>query len=259
MTTYKYFLLEVQDGIAVFTVNRPEALNAMNNACWQELYDFMAWAQTEPSIRVIVFTGAGEKAFVAGADIKEINGMTPLEAFDTVGLKASRLIENGSKPTIAAVNGFAFGGGCELAVSCDIRLASENAVFGLPETSLGIIPGLGGTQRITKLVGMGLAKEMVLAGRNLKGPEAAAAGLVMKCVPAAQLMDEAKAVAKKIMERGPLATTFAKKILNLSAHTDVDTGLLVENLGFTALMSTADMKEGTAAFMEKRSAEYKGK
>lgn len=255
---FEHFLVDVENGICVLTINHPKELNAMSTGAWGERHQFMLLAEKDASIQAIIITGAGEKAFVAGAEIGELQPMSGLESLALIGNSSIRLIEKSMKPVIAAVNGYAFGGGCELAVACDIRIVSENALFGLPETSLGIMPDLGGTQRITRLLGVGRAKEMILAGRNIGGAEAAQSGLAMKCVPLADLLDEAKKVARDILKRGPLATAVAKKVISVSAHTDIDTGLMMEMFAFAFLMDSKDKSEGIQAFIDKRKPEFTG-
>ncbi len=259
--TFQNFLLEIENGIAVFTVNKPHVHNAFSDDCWEELREFMEWAEDNEDIKAIIITGAGQKSFVSGADVNKFAKPRTAE----YGIKmrdldyALRLIELGPKPVIAAVNGYAFGGGCEIALACDIRICSENAQFGLPETRLGIIPGAGGTQRASRIVGIGRAKEMILGGRIFKGQEAVDVGLAMKCVPLDQLLDEAKAVAAVMAERAPLSTAVAKRLIHSSATTDLDTGLRAEALALMVLMGTEDRQEGVTAFKEKRKANFKGR
>ncbi|MBQ1434456.1 MAG: enoyl-CoA hydratase/isomerase family protein [Clostridia bacterium] len=256
---YENFLLEVKDNVAIFTINREKVLNAVSQACFRELYEFLCEAEEDPDIKVIILTGAGRKAFISGADISEFSSSGTTSALKTrwADLAANKL-ETGAKPVIAAVNGYAFGGGFEITLACDIRIASENARFGLPEPKLGLIPGLGGTQRLAKIIGVGRTKEVVIAGREITGPEAAEMGLVMKCVPLDDLMDEAMALAKKIATRAPLAISVAKKLILHSMSANLDAGLYLEALGFSLLMVTEDTKEGTAAFREKRKPQFKG-
>lgn len=251
-TSYENFLLEIgEDGIAVFTANRPKAKNAMNLACWHEFLTFLREAQTEPSIRIIVLTGMGD-SFIAGADIKEFMGLPGTAALFAESTEVVHLLERGQKPVVGAVNGAAFGGGFEVAIASDIRIVSETAILGLPETGLGVIPGMGGTQRLCKLIGTGRAKEVIMAGRNLKGPECVGLGLAMKCVPEEQVLPEAMKVARKMLKKGPYALSLVKRCVSLAYSTDDATGLLLENLGFSALMGGDEMNEGTHAFLEKR-------
>lgn len=258
---YENFLLDVENGIAVFTVNKPHVHNAFSDDCWRELREFMEWAEDSDEIKAIIITGAGKKAFVSGADVNKFAKPRTAE----YGIKqrdldyALRAIETGSKPVIAAVNGYAFGGGCELALACDIRICSENAQFGLPETKLGIIPGAGGTQRLSRIVGIGRAKEMILGGRILKGQEAVDAGLAMKCVLLDDLLNEAKSLAEVMIQRAPLAMAVVKRLILSSATTDIETGLRSEALALMVLMGTEDRSEGVTAFKEKRKPVFKGK
>lgn len=257
--TYENFLLEIKDGVAVFTINREKVLNAVSEACFRELYEFLCEAESDEDVKVIIFTGAGKKAFISGADISGFSG-----ARSTNGLlprwadRASCKLETCAKPVIAAVNGYAFGGGFELALACDIRIVSENARFGLPEPKLGLTPGLGGTQRLSRVLGVGRAKEVILAGREYTGKEAVEVGLAMKCVPLDDLMDEAMKVARQLMNRAPLALAVSKRLILHSTSTDIDAGIYMEAMGFSILMGTEDRKEGTAAFKEKRTPEFKG-
>ncbi len=258
---FENFLLDIEDGIAVFTVNKPEVHNAFSDDCWRELREFMEWVEENDEIKAVILTGAGQKAFVSGADVRKF--AKPRTAEYGIKLRdldyALRMIETGSKPVIAAVNGYAFGGGCEIALACDIRLCSENAQFGLPETKLGIIPGAGGTQRLSRIVGVGRAKEIILGGRILKGQEAVDAGLAMKCVPQEQLLNEAKALANVMIQRAPLAMAVVKRLILSSATTDIETGLRAEALALMVLMGTEDRQEGVTAFKEKRKPNFKGR
>ena len=256
---FENFLLEIEDGIAVFTANRPEKMNAMNDQAWKEIKEFFTWADTADEVKVVIMTGAGDKAFIAGADINALNVKKPADCMGGAGQKAVEAIENCSKPVIAAVNGFALGGGCEIAIACDFRFASENARFGLPETGLGVLPGAGGTQRLTRLVGMGRAKDMIMLGRQVKGPEAAEIGLATKCVAPEELMPEVKKAAAKLMAKGPLALHIAKECIKASMSSSQEVGLLAEKLALSALCGTEDKAEGTGAFIEKRDPSYQGK
>lgn len=254
---FRAFKLDVKDGIAYFTINRPEARNALNPDCFQDLNDFLDFLKDTPEIKVAIITGEGEKAFIAGADINNVRTKTGAQHVHAPSLEPIlRRFESCSIPIIAAINGFAFGGGFELALACDIRIASENARFGLPEASLGIYPGAGGTQRLARMAGIGVAKEVIMAGRVLKPDEAKALGIVMDVVPHANLLDEAAAVAKKMMEKGPLALTLAKKVITASLDTDYTTGALLETLGYSILLDSKDKTEGMNAFLEKRPAMF---
>ncbi len=255
----KYLLTETTEKVMTITIDREESLNAMSTPVWTELLETLEEAEKDAEVRVVIITGAGEKAFAAGADIQEMLDMNARNVYRNISGKAIRAIENLSKPVIAAINGYAFGGGCEIALACDIRIASENAQMGMPETNLGLIPGLGGTQKITKLAGLGLAKEIVLAGRVLRGKEIVEKGLAMKCVSQSELMAEATKAAAKMVKKGPFALSVAKTLLNQSAHIDVEAGMTFENIGFAMLLGTEDGKEGITAFSEKRNPVFQGK
>lgn len=256
---FREFIFEIADGIAYFTINRPQARNALNENCFQEISQFVDYVDNTPEIKVAIITGTGEKAFIAGADINGVRTKTGVRHLKKPDLEnILRKLELCTKPVIAAVNGFAFGGGFELALACDIRIASENARFGLPETGLGIYPGAGGTQRLARMAGIGVAKEVIMAGRTLKPEEAKELGIVMQVVPLESLMAEATAVAKKMMEKGPVALTVAKKVIAASLDTDITTGMLLESFGYAILLESRDKQEGTAAFFEKRAPVFRG-
>ncbi|MGD9560253.1 MAG: enoyl-CoA hydratase/isomerase family protein [Oscillospiraceae bacterium] len=258
--TFEYYLLEVKDGIAILTVNRPEARNAMRVASWTELRKFIAEAEQDDTNKAIIITGAGEKAFIAGADINELKTNTPVRSLNSDARIALRAMEECPKPIIAAINGFCFGGGFELALACDIRLASTNAQMGLPEVNIGIMPGAGGTIRLPRIVGIGVAKEVILAGRVLSAEEAHALGAVMKVTEQKDLLDAAIEVAKTILSKGPLGIKIAKRVVNAAFDVDLASGgSLLEAFGFGVLLSSEDKLEGTSAFLEKRKAEFKGK
>ncbi|MCI8477905.1 MAG: enoyl-CoA hydratase/isomerase family protein [Oscillospiraceae bacterium] len=259
--SYQYFKCSIADGIAVFTIDRPEARNAMNAACWEEVNTFFQAVEDMDEVRTVIFTGAGEKVFIAGGDLAVLHkrsGVENLRPVCKIAQIALQRIEDCNKPVICAINGHAFGGGLETAMVCDIRIAADHAKFALPETSLGIIPGAGGTQRLARIVGIGRAKEMILAGRTLTAQEAVEAGLVMKAVPQDTLLKEAKVVAQKIMERGPVAIAVAKKLINASMDVDRYTGQAMENLGSCFIYGTKDKYEGTLSFLEKRKPTYCG-
>ncbi len=249
---YQYIVTEVKESIAYLTVNRPERMNAMNADAWREMIDFFSRAKRDTDIGVVIITGAGNKAFIAGADIHSLAEKTPGDCLDNLAREALDLIWHLPKPVIAAIHGYAFGGGCETALACDFRIVSETAVFALPETGLGILPAAGGTQRLARLIGLGRAKDMVLLGRRIDAQEAVAIGLASKCVPEESLAEEAVRMAKKLLKKGPLALQVAKSVLNASLSTDVETGLLMETLALSALCGTEDKKEGVDAFLEKR-------
>lgn len=248
--------LEVENEIAVLTISRPKALNALNSETLNELKEVLTDIEKRDDVKVVILTGDGEKSFVAGADIAEMVNFTAAEA-RAFGMRASEpffKLMNMRQVTIAAVNGFALGGGCEIAMACDIRIASDNARFGQPETGLGIIPGFGGTQRLARLVGMGRAKEMIFTCDNIKADEAYRIGLVNKVVPQAELMDTAKAMAAKIASKGSYANAIAKAAINNGYDMDIKNAVEMEANLFGITCSTNDKKEGMTAFLEKRQA-----
>jgi enoyl-CoA hydratase len=253
-------LLETSERIAWVTLNRPDKLNALNNGLLKELDQVVASLEEDPEVGVIVVTGSGEKAFVAGADISELKDLDTASARIQAlkGQEVFNRIERLPKPVIAAVNGFALGGGCELALSCHIRIASENARFGLPEVSLGIIPGYGGTQRLPRLVGKGVALDMILSGEMTGAAEALRMGLVSRVVPQADLKATAEKLAKTILSRGPLALRSALTAVHEGIEMPQGKGLEFEASLFGLLAASADMKEGMGAFLEKRPAAFKG-
>ncbi len=257
---YQNFKLEIDEqGIAVFTANRPEKMNALNDLSWAEINQFFTWADKADEVKVVIVTGAGEKAFIAGADLNSLKTKKSTDCLGGAGQKALDLIQHCSKPVIAAVNGYAFGGGCETAIACDFRVVSDNAIFALPETGLGILPGAGGTQRLTRMIGLGRAQDVILLGRKIGGPEAVQIGLATKCVPQADLMAEAKKMAGKLIAKGPVAIRIAKRVVQASMSSSQDVGELLEMLALSTLCSTEDKLEGVSSFLEKRTPEYKGK
>lgn len=253
----------IENRVGVLTISRPEALNALNSEVLSELEaklnDISKLSFSE--LRCLIITGAGEKAFVAGADIKEISQLNERAAvgFAHHGQKVFRTIEKLHIPVIAAVNGFALGGGLELALSCDFIYASENSKLGLPEVGLGLLPGFGGTVRLSRVVGKARAKEMILSGLPLSSSDALSAGLVNKVLPLPELMKEVRRLAEVIATRGPKALDAAKKSIDTTFETDLDTGMTEEAKFFSGLFATSDMKEGTLAFIEKRKADFQGK
>ncbi|HEX9291800.1 MAG TPA: enoyl-CoA hydratase-related protein [Anaeromyxobacteraceae bacterium] len=253
-------LWRVEDGVGVATLNRPKALNALDRRTIAELAQLVDAVAADPAVRALVLTGAGEKAFVAGADISEMSSLPPVEArrFAEAGQRALARLEALPIPTIAAVNGFALGGGCELAMACDLVYASEAARFGQPEVNLGLIPGFGGTQRLTRRVGLMRAKEIVLTGEMVDAAKAKAIGLALDVLPAAQLVPHAVAVARKIASRAPLAIAAAKRTLEAGARIDLATACALEAEAFGLVFATDDAREGTRAFVEKRAAAFKG-
>lgn len=255
---YETLDYEVADGIATVTFNRPEVRNALNRAVLADLRGVLAAARDDDGVGAVVFTGAGEKAFVAGADISQLVNHNLHTGLESQMQRTFDELESFEKPTIAAVNGFALGGGCELAMSCDIRLASTTARFGLPETTLGIIPGAGGTQRLGRLIGVGRAIELVLTGRLVDADEALRVGLVTSVVPPDDLLSEARRTAGKILTKGPLAVRLAKVVIRTGLDADLQTGQVVERLAQSLLYTTRDKAEGTNAFIEKRTAQFRG-
>jgi enoyl-CoA hydratase len=259
--TWQFLTLERTDAVCVLTLSRPEKLNALNRALLTELDHAVDALQADTSLRVVIVTGAGEKAFVAGADIGELAVLDTrgAEAASAFGSRIFRKLEAGPQTVIAAVNGFALGGGCELALACHIRLASENAKFGLPEVGLGIIPGYGGTQRLPRLVGLGMASEMIATGRMVAAEEALRIGLVNRVLPQAELLDEAKKMAAQIAGNAPLAVASALEAARRSLDSDLDQGLRFESTLFGILGSTQDMHDGLSAFVEKKKAKFEGR
>ena len=256
---FNHFLYEERGPVAVFTANRPEVMNAINHACQEDLVKFALWLEEAEHLRCAVITGAGDKAFVAGADINNLRSGTGLTSYKNGNMRrAFSALESCSKPVICAVNGWAMGGGFELALACDVRIASENARFGFPETDLGVLPGECGTQRLARFVGLGVAKDVILAGRVLTAQEAYNYGLVMQVVPRAELLDAALKTAGRMLKKGPLALEISKKLLNPSRSTDMDSGVFMESLGLAVLMGTRDKQEGASAFLEKRTPEFTG-
>ncbi|MBI5170458.1 MAG: enoyl-CoA hydratase/isomerase family protein [Candidatus Eisenbacteria bacterium] len=259
--TYKNLLVETQGKVTILRVNRPEKLNAINRETLAEIADAVKAFVADDSQGALVVTGEGVKAFISGADIGELQPLGPAAAEDIsrFGQAVVELIERSPKPVIAAVNGFAFGGGCELALACHIRLASDNAVMGLPEVKLGIIPGYGGTQRLPRLVGPGRAFELVLSGRPVKAEEAAAIGLVNRVVPQADLLPEALKLAGAIAANGPLAVEAAMECIVRGMNLSLDQGLRFESGRFGILAASEDMHEGLQAFLDKRPANFQRK
>ena len=247
-------LLEKKGNIAVATINRPKALNALNSAVVADLDEMIGQIMADEEIRALVITGSGEKAFVAGADIGEMSTLTKAEgeAFGKLGNDVFRRLEKLPIPTIAAVNGFALGGGCELSMSCDIRICADTAVFGQPETGLGITPGFGGTQRLARLVGPGMAKQLIYTAKNIKADEALRIGLVNAVYPAEELMPAAEKMASTIAKNAPIAVRACKKAINEGLEAKMDDAIVIEEKLFGSCFETADQKEGMSAFLEKR-------
>lgn len=258
---FESLLLDISEGIATVTINRPKALNAMNAGVLGELECAFTALHSNPEVGCIILTGSGEKAFVAGADISAMALLDAVTArdFALLGHRVMQLIEKGKKPVIAAVNGFALGGGCELAMGCDLRIASDNAKFGQPEVNLGVIPGFGGTQRLPRLVGKGRAMELVLTADLIDAQEALRIGLVNKVFPLAELLAETRKVAKKILAKGPVALRLAKEAICNGLEMDLDRACAYEADLFGLCFATADQKEGMQAFLEKRPAKFTGR
>lgn len=249
-----------EDGIGILTINRESALNALNEPVIHELNEFLNHVDADKSLKVLVITGAGPKAFVAGADIKSMQGFTEAQALEMTirGQKVFQRIENLRIPSIAAVNGFALGGGFELALSCDFIIASENAKFGLPEVGLGLIPGYGGTQRLSRSVGKSVARFITLTGDVYSAQQAYEWGLVVRVCASSELMNECNKIAKTLSSRGPLAQSLAKQAINLGFDKAQSEGLQLEAELFAKTFSTKDQQEGIAAFIEKRKPHFSG-
>jgi enoyl-CoA hydratase/carnithine racemase len=252
---------EKKGNIAYVTVNRPQVLNALNTPTWKDLRTAFADARDDGAVRGVILTGAGDKAFIAGADISELARVTAFEAEQSsrFGQEVLDLIENLGKPVIAAVNGFALGGGCETAMACTIRIAVETARFGQPEVTLGLVPGGGGTQRLPRLVGKGRALQLILSGEMIRAQEAYRIGLVNEIVPAADLIGRAEAILNKIAANAPIAIKFALEAANKGLETSQGEGLLLEASYFGLCAATEDKKEGTTAFLEKRTPQFQGR
>ena len=258
---YKNLLFTVEDGVATITFNRPKALNAMNSETMCELYDAAVRCKTDEAIKAVILTGSGDKAFVAGADISQMQDMKPYQAmeFMELGIDTLRSIEILPKPVIAAVNGFALGGGTEISMSCDMRFASENARFGQPEILIGLIPGWGGTQRLARLVGMGRAKELIMGGEQIDAKRAYEIGLVNRVYPADQLMAETKKFAAKLARLPGFGLKMAKHAINFGYDLALDNANRLETECCAQCFSTDDQKEGMKAFLEKRKPNFIGR
>lgn len=257
---YQFIKIEKKGRIAYLIINKAEVRNALDKETIDEMRDFMEEAKNDDSIGALVITGAGQKSFAAGADIKQLRERSMLEILQTGGMKEFyNYIESYEKPTIAMINGFALGGGCELALACDIRMASQNVKIGLPELNLAIIPGAGGTQRLARLIGKGKAVELILTGKILNAEEAEHLGLLTKVVPIEELQEATEKVAESILSKGPLAVRLAKLSIQYGTEADLNTGLIIEKLSQAILFATEDKIEGTSAFLEKRSPAFSGK
>jgi enoyl-CoA hydratase len=258
---YDNLLFEVSDKIARITFNRPNVLNALNRKTMDELGDCLKKMRADDDIRVLILTGAGEKAFIAGADINELSQQTPVNGreFTLYGQEIIHRLETLGKPAIAAINGFALGGGCEVALACTLRVASRNAKLGQPEVKLGIIPGYGGSQRLPRLCGKGVAHELILTGEMISAEEAWRVGLVNRVVEPGELLATAEAIAKKIIANAPLAVKYAMEAVERGLEMPQEEGLYLEATLFGLCCATQDMREGTRAFLEKRPAKFEGR
>jgi len=259
---YQFILYEKSEGLATITINRPEVRNALTQVLMEELGDAINQAEADNEVRVLILTGAGDRAFVAGADIGEVGArdiLSELGLNSRVRRDVYSRLEHLFKPSIAAINGYALGGGCELALACTLRIASDSARFGQPEINIGIIPGLGGTQRLTRLVGKGRAMELILTGEMIDAQEAYRIGLVNRVVPATELMEEARALGKKLASKPPLALKAAKDAVDYGADMSLAAALEFENRLFAILSGSADAAEGVTAFLEKRKPEWQGR
>ena len=258
---YEKILFEKKDGIAYITFNRPKVLNALNRKTVEELRDALLEVRDDSFVRVLILTGAGEKSFVAGADIGELAQRTPVDGkdFSLFGQSVFHLLETLGKPSICAINGFALGGGCELALSCTIRLASKTAKLGQPEVKLGIIPGYGGSQRLARLCGKGVAHELCLTGEMITAEEAQRIGLVNHIYDPAELLPAAEATAKKIIANAPLAVKYTMEAIERGIEMPQEEGLFLEATLFGLSCATEDKREGTKAFLEKRKADFRGR
>ncbi len=259
--TLENVLYEKKGAIAYVTINRPKVLNALNTPTWMDLRRAFEATRDDAAVRGVILTGAGDKAFIAGADIGELANSTAVEAqaSSSFGQAVLDLVETLGKPVIAAVNGFALGGGCEAAMACTLRIAAENAKFGQPEVKLGLLPGGGGTQRLPRLVGKGRALQLILSGDMISAQDAYRIGLVNEVVPAANLIPRAEAILEQITSNAPIAITFALEAVNKGLETSQSVGLALEAAYFGLCAATEDKKEGTAAFLEKRAAQFHGR
>jgi enoyl-CoA hydratase len=258
--TFDNLLADLSEQVATVTFNRPKVLNALNARTIEELDTCVHTLETDDSVRAVIFTGAGEKAFVAGADITELARFSPQQAQECAlrGQAVFARIERLGKPTIAAINGYALGGGCELALACSMRIASSAARIGQPEVKIGIVPGYGGSQRLPRLIGKGMALEMILSGEPLSAEEALRWGLVNRVVAPEELLPAARALARKIVANAPLALRYSLDAVNQGAEQPLDQALFLESSLFGMVFATEDMREGTEAFLEKRAPRFKG-
>jgi enoyl-CoA hydratase len=259
IVTFQYILTGVEEGIGTITIHRPEVRNALHLDALREIETALEEWRFDPEVAVVIITGAGDKSFAAGADIAELNRRTIVEALRPNMTATYRKIEEYEKPVIAAINGYALGGGLELALACDIRVAALHAKMGLPELNLAIMPGAGGTQRLSRIVGKGRALEMILTGDIITAERAVEIGLVSRAVPPEELMPAAREYARKIAAKGPLAARLAKAVIHHGADIEMETALFLEKLAQTVLMGTEDKREGTQAFLDKRTPNFQGK
>lgn len=261
MTTFNTLLLEKENDVGILTINRPKALNALNTEVLEELKQAILAINEDPDIRVLIVTGAGERAFVAGADIKEMADKNALAGreFSQLGNEAFYKLSTLRQPVIAAINGYALGGGLELALACDIRIGSTTAKVGQPEVGLGIIPGFGATQRLSRAVGLAKAKELILTGQNIDAEEALRIGLFNQVVEAENLLETAKEMAQKMLKNAPYAVEYAKAVIDEGYEMPLENALTLEEQTFGLLFSTDDQKEGMTAFIEKRKPDFKRK
>jgi enoyl-CoA hydratase len=258
MPTYRNLRVSIEESIATLLVDRPSVKNALNLETVNEFHAALAELAANKDVGALIITGAGESAFVSGADINDIRARTRNDGLAAINSSLFTAVERFPRPTIAAINGYSLGGGCELALACDIRVAADTAKFGQPELGLGIIPGAGATQRLPRTVGMGWAKHLILSGEIIDAKQALEIGLVTAIMPASQLQVRARELAKRILRQGPLAARLAKLALNASARVDLDSGLLIETLAQAICYSSQDKEEGTAAFLEKRKPRFTG-
>jgi enoyl-CoA hydratase len=258
-TDFQNIRVHVSENIATLTIDRPSVKNALDRQTVNECHAALEWLAADAEVGVLIVTGAGESSFVSGADINVIRSRTEADGLAAISSSLCDRVERFPRPTIAAINGYALGGGCELALACDIRVAADSAKFGQPELGLGIIPAAGGTQRLPRVVGLGWAKYLVLTGEIIGAKEALEIGLVTAVMPAAQLQLRARELAKRILRQGPLAARLAKLALNASARVDLDSGLLIETLAQAICYGSADKQEGTSAFLDKRKPKFTGR
>jgi enoyl-CoA hydratase len=258
MPEYRNIRVDVSESVATLTIDRPAVKNALNLETVEECRAALEALAADADAGALIITGAGESAFVSGADINDIRARGPAEGLAAINSSLFAEIERFPRPTIAAINGYALGGGCELALACDIRVAADTAKFGQPELGLGIIPGAGGTQRLPRVVGLGWAKHLILSGDLIDAKQALAIGLVTAIMPASQLQVRARELAKRILRQGPLAARLAKIALNASARVDLDSGLVIETLAQAICYGSDDKQEGTTAFLEKRKPKFTG-